>query len=557
MTCRILILSLALAVPALADPIRGNASGTSTQVAVDSSGNLQMDVLDAPGAESSDGHQQVDISGPLTAFGELSVAEFTPLIQAHMAYLINSDIFLTDSVGTGVASYSRPFASLTTGASAGGEAEIQTRDYAKYATGQGLISRFTALFSDCSTLTAGSTAYAGLIDEEEGWAFGCNGTAFGILRRHSGAREIQTMTVTTKSTTGESLTVTLNGVNKTCAVTDASAGTTATTAAEIAACDYSATGAGWSAYNVGSTVVFIYDDIGDVTGGAFSITASTAQVSFAETRAGANPTNSWTAQTAWNIDTMDGDGDSANPSGQTLNETYGNVYGIRAQWLGFGAQTFYVENGLSTGSGPGELVPVHRIGYANANTTTSVQNPSFPLHAHVDNNGNAETVTLKIPSMVAGIEGKQQHLGPTGGTTARKTSIGATLTTVLALRNNLTFGGVVNKGPVHVTFCNVIGDHSATKPSAWKIVKNATIAGPPQWAAYSASTSTVSTASATASTITGGETVHAGGFGDVQRDSTPAGWAVVLSPGETLAAGCETASGTVDCDVSCTWDEHQ
>lgn len=78
----------------------------------------------------------------------------------------------------------------------------------------------------------------------------------------------------------------------------------------------------------------------------------------------------------------------------------GNVYEIRFQWLGFGMQYFAMENES------GDLEDVHRIEYVNKNTLTSVTNPTFPIMARVENNGNDTDIILKTPSAVAGLMGE-------------------------------------------------------------------------------------------------------------------------------------------------------
>jgi hypothetical protein len=65
--------------------------------------------------------------------------------------------------------------------------------------------------------------------------------------------------------------------------------------------------------------------------GTYSLSSATTAVgSFAQTIAGVNPTDVWTAQTAWNgADIFDGNGLTS----VTLDPTKGNVYQIAYQWL--------------------------------------------------------------------------------------------------------------------------------------------------------------------------------------------------------------------------------
>jgi hypothetical protein len=86
---------------------------------------------------------------------------------------------------------------------------------------------------------------------EDGAYFGYKGVDFGILYNSRGKREVQTLTISTKSSTAESITVTLNTVPYTVAVTHGAS--TITTAYEISLGTY----AGWRAEAVGNTVIFV------------------------------------------------------------------------------------------------------------------------------------------------------------------------------------------------------------------------------------------------------------------------------------------------------------
>ncbi len=101
----------------------------------------------------------------------------------------------------------------------------------------------------------------------------------------------------------------------------------------------------------------------------------------------------WYYQPGWNHDEM-----------SELDQTKGNVYQFRFQWLGFGKQIFSIEDGS------GNLKDVHTILYANQHTQTSVFNPSGPLSAYVINNGNTSDMILKTPSAVAGIDGTLENI---------------------------------------------------------------------------------------------------------------------------------------------------
>ena len=115
-----------------------------------------------------------------SAFGELNVAQLTPIVQEMFTYNINSRLINTTLVNTGTVTQANAMAVVGSGTTTASSATLQTRKRARYRPGIGLVCRFTALFT---TGVADTFQYAGCFDEEDGFAFGYNGTSFGILQR--------------------------------------------------------------------------------------------------------------------------------------------------------------------------------------------------------------------------------------------------------------------------------------------------------------------------------------------------------------------------------------
>ena len=371
-----------------------------------------------------------------TAFGELSTAEPTPKVQLQFSYNLNPFIVDTFDVNSGTVTQASDHAVCQTGAAANSSGILVSKDVVKYNTGQGVINRFTALFT---TGVSNSTQIAGIGGASDGFFFGYNGAAFGVLRRHGGQREIRTLTVTTKSTTAENITITLDGTAEaTVAVTDATAKDVSMTAREIAEHDYSSVGnTGWQAFAAGATVIFISLDASSQSGSYSLSSATTAVGTFASTVVGVAPTDTWVAQTAWSEDVMDGNGSS----GKTLDSTKGNVYQIQFQWLGYGAILFKIENEET-----GEFQVVHKIQYANLNTSPSLSNPTMPLYMQALNGSNTSNLTVKSVSMSGFIEGKEAELGLIFAD-GRTFTIGNTTaeTPIFTIRNKTVFQGRSNR----------------------------------------------------------------------------------------------------------------
>ena len=377
------------------------------------------------------GKLHVDI--PVTAFGELSIAEKTPQVQLQFPYNINSGQVIAFPGNGGTVGNGNAHANMSTGTSSNGFASLLSRDILKYNAGQGAVARFTALFT---TGVADSEQVIGCGNGLNGFFFGYDGADFGVLRRSGGKPELRELDVTTGSTTDEDITITLDGIAVT-NVTVTNSGDPTITALEIADHSYASGGTGWGARVVGDKVIFISIEPTSKSG-SYSLSSATTSVgSFSQVGAGVAPTDTWVNQSNWNVDTMDGEGLSK----MDLDHTKGNVYEVSFQWLGYGMITFSIENSVT-----GKLIPVHQIPYANANTAPSVENPSFPMFAMATNKGNTSNLTIRTSSMSAFSEGKD------GGMALFQSVeniflIGDVETEepVLTIRNKQVYQGIINQ----------------------------------------------------------------------------------------------------------------
>ena len=120
---------------------------------------------------------------PLTAFKDLRSTELLPVAGWTFNYNINSDLIRTTLTGSGTATASNSMAVLQTGAAAASSAKIETIRALRYTPGLGGLVRCTAVFT---TGVANSTQIIGVGDSVDGFFFGFNGAAFGVLRRQNG-----------------------------------------------------------------------------------------------------------------------------------------------------------------------------------------------------------------------------------------------------------------------------------------------------------------------------------------------------------------------------------
>ncbi len=479
-----------------------------------------------------------------TAFGELSSAEPTPVVQLQFPYNINTDLVEKRENNLGSVTQATGMAVLQSGGSTNSAAHMLSRVPVKYNPGQGALVRFTVLFS---TGVDGSVQVAGIGEVGDGLFFGCNGPEFSILRRTKGVPEIQTLTISAGAGSASgNITINLDGVSKVVAVVQTD--TAREVAVKIADADFSDTGLGWSATVNNATVIFKAWSAGNKAG-AFTLDDSAdttgAAGTFGETVPGVSTTNEWIAQADWNVDTFDGNG----PSGVTLDPTKGNVYEIKFQWLGFGLLTFSIED-----PDDGDYHVVHRIAYANKNIEPSLQNPTLPLHIMSKNTTNDSNLTIKTSSMAGFVEGKNAERSLLNSRSNNITGLATTELPVLSVKNRIVHQSSLNRVAIKPEFVSLATE--GNKPTIFRIRATPLLTGPVNFTDVNAITSVVATDVA-ATGVSGGRILLTTVLGKTSSE-------IInfheldkqLEPGEVFVITAEATSGSAqEATASLTWNE--
>ena len=489
-------------------------------------------------------------SAGLTAFGDQSIAENTPQAQIKFNYSINADL-MTSKVNNALGSVSVVNNELvvSTGAAANSYAALFSKKCVIYSAGQGVKNLFSARFT---TGVSGNTQFVGIGQASDGLFVGFNGATFGILRRVAGAPHTEQFEITTGAVTATgNITITLDGDAQTVAV--ASGDSTADVARKIKATDFSQVGDGWTIFIAGSFIEFTSFIAGPRVGAfTFTDTDTTGVVATNTTiltGVAANETD-FVAQTAWNIDTMDGSGDDNNPSGQLLDPTKGNVYEIQFQWLGFGALTFSLEN-----SSTGRLVPVHTIQYANLNITPSLRNPTLPLCTEVINTSNATDIITRSSSAGGFTEGKISMQGIPHASENTK-ALTTTETSILVLHNNPVYQGVENRTVIKILSVSVGSD--GNKLATFRGHINPILGGLPVFTDFNSDTSVVAIDTA-GTTVTGGNKIFSRQLGKTDAQEIDLiETDITLQPGDSfVVTGTFFTAGSGDLSASVNWEEEQ
>lgn len=152
----------------LSNVISGVISGTTQQIKTNGTGQLS-----------------VEIGGSnLSAFGDIIVVQPTPLIQVDFVYGFNNQTCVTATTNSGIADTNNGRLRLQTGTNSAGESKFNSRKIAKYRPGQGIMVRFTSMFT---TGVANSIQYIGVGNDTDGYFVAYSGSTFGIIHRTNSA----------------------------------------------------------------------------------------------------------------------------------------------------------------------------------------------------------------------------------------------------------------------------------------------------------------------------------------------------------------------------------
>lgn len=473
---------------------------------------------------------RVSSTSATTAFGELATAQAMPVVQITGQYGIRSDV-ITPTITSGTATTQDAKFVASTGTDPAGLAAILTAKEIAYKAGQGLSDRFTALFSAGQP---NSTQQAGFITSESAFAFGYNGSDFGILHAKGGDLEQQLLTLTTPAAGSESATVTVDGNAYTVNLTS---GTLEFNAFEISN-SLSSQVPGYVFTSNGATITALAQ-VPDLGSGAFLFSSSTAAGGWVEIVAGILPVETWVNKVDWNV----------NPN-IVVNPQLGNVYQIQVQYLGFGGIRFFIEN---EDTATFELV--HIIKYANSATVPSVSNPIFRVGWACRNTGNTTDILVQGASASAFIEGHNVVDAESKGICATTTSIGTTSTNILALRNSRTFNGRTSRAAILPIFISMFSDTSKT--GFFEVVRNPIVSAADMlsWSYFDQAQSPMEIATDKV-TITGGDVVACFSVSGSSIALSLEGLFNSLSPGDSVAVTGRVSGGAAaDFDLSFSWKD--
>lgn len=206
-----------------------------------------------------------------------------------------------------------------------------------------------------------------------------------------------------------------------------------------------------------------------------------------------SPVDNAVNQSSWNIDTLDGNGES----GITLDMSKTHIFVIDLQWLGVGRVRFgFVING--------DLIYCHEVLNANSLTNVYMTTANLPLRYEIENTAGTASTTdmIQICGAVMSEGGYDDEYGITHSASNGITSIGVTTRRpILSIRPSTTFNSITNRG--HVQPLDY-GLYATTNAAFIELVVNGSLTG----AAFgSAGSNSIVDYDVTASAISGGDII--------------------------------------------------
>jgi hypothetical protein len=495
---------------------------------------------------NAEGSVDVHFGTSTSAFGDLVSVTPDAKVQLMFPYDVATANVTQFAFGSGVVASVNSQAELSTGTTPQSDAAIASLDFMTYQPGYGATVRFTF---GCTTAGDLSDTFqqVGIGTQEDGYFFSYQDNDMNILRRQGGLRDQIELLITTGASSAGNVDIELAGVTYNVPVTDSS-GSGNFTAAEIAASPAMAA----SLYVItadGNAVTFQSARTGP-RAGAFSFGGGTTGTAgnIARKVSGVDPTETLIPRTSWNIDQCDGNG----PVLPLIDWSKGNVFQIRYQWLGYGAQSFYVENPNSS-----NLVLVHRILYSNTSVVPSVFNPSLRWLVNVNNGATTKDVTAFVASVAGMIDGGEPR-GIFGNRHANSyaASVGNTsFDAIVNICSPLSFKGKSNRSEASLVRIGV----TASAAANIHIIKNPTVmGGTSTWTEIDADTLLVF--DQTSTTITGGKIVWTERAEKQDRfliEPQSAGYdqIVKIYPGEVVSIAGQADTGSSLINVALNWIE--
>lgn len=252
-------------------------------------------------------------------------------------------------------------------------------------------------------------------------------------------------------------------------------------------------------------------------------------------------------QSAWNVDTMDGNG----PSGINIDTSKAQIFVMDLQWLGVGRVRF----GFSIG---GQIFYCHEVNHANVLSTVYMRTANLPLRYEIENTGTSASNTdlIQICASIASEGGVEISGFPFSVGNGITPVALTTRLAVLSVRLKSTFNGINNTGLVVPSSVELFTD---TKPVYFEVIHGGTLGGAPAW--NSVDGDSLLEFDVAGTTVTGGHAVETGYVPSAGTGTNKTGFAkellskIPLTNSDILTIAATSLSTGTNVFSSLSWTE--
>ena len=259
--------------------------------------------------------------------------------------------------------------------------------------------------------------------------------------------------------------------------------------------------------------------------------------------------DTFTSQSSFNIDKLDGTG----TSGVTLDLTKGNIYEFHIHWLGVGEVDLFVNGNHA-----------HRFYFPNTIAGPYIGTATLPLNFLIKNTGVSTASSFHyICSAVESDGGEDPPEYSFAAYNETSKVVTTTESPLIAIRPGTTFNGSLNK---IITFPDIVTIMTEGTRAGYRIIVNPTLSGSVTWQSASINSSVEFTTSSF--TFTGGETIYRGFLpnGNDSREFSLRNFfpkngrkllvsSLNLTQDVLVIAGINEQAGTTDMKASISWRE--
>jgi hypothetical protein len=519
-------------------------NNSALQVVTDQQG---LPVRQVPGdrAENSLEPAAVYMPQSTSAFGHLVAVKPKTEFALLFPYSVDTAPVIKFEIGSGSIASANSQAELSSGTTIGSYSAIASKDFLVYQPGFGAGCKFTF---GCTTQESagvdltGSLQEAGIGTAEDGFFFSYRNNSMSIVHRYGGLRDVHILEVTVGSSSATNVTVTLNDVVITAAVSN-NTGDANQTVLELAN-NNDWRSAGYIAHVAGNRLVLQAISTGPKAG-AFSFAAGTSGMTATLTQdvVGVTETVDVVPQASWSEDSCDGTGLMP-----LLDWSKGQVFDIKYQWLGYGPIFFYIENPTTR-----SFQLVHKIDRQNSFTRPSVNNPSLQFLIFATNGALTQNVKAFTASVHGYIDGGEPASGNRRAASYSLSGVASAFEPVISFHNPLTFKNKTNRSQVDFLRLSL----TASQAANFIIVKNADLEGTSSWSATSSDQLILTDTAADGynnGEVVWADAVTSSGIVSTQIDSSLQ-YIVRLHPGDVVTLAAKSETGTVKVNVSANWIE--